>query len=92
MTVKDLIKQLSDYPDNFEVMVRSYELGYDQASELKTLELTSNPTDNEYEGNFIPTEDRENLIKGGWSQHILYPIKETEKTFKALVIIGDSRE
>lgn len=92
MTVEELIDELRKYPPILNVVVRSYELGYDTIKSLEIMSLTPNPTDHNYEGNIITYQQREYLSEAdswGWekTEHCETVVKNR---FDGLVIVGDS--
>lgn len=93
MTVEALIEALRQYPSDMKVLVRSYELGYDSIKKLEIKTLVNNPTDHNYEGNFITWTAREGLAtREGWLQDkIDIDESEREARFDGLLLVGDSR-
>ncbi|GAA4649274.1 hypothetical protein GCM10023116_15480 [Kistimonas scapharcae] len=91
MTIKELIQHLSKHPDDLHVMVRAYEQGFDIVSQLERATLFKNPTDHEYEGNFIYQDDRKILKSRRLFGQDVYPMQENEEILDTLILHGDSR-
>jgi hypothetical protein len=90
MSVKELITLLSQHPDDLPIFIRSYELGYDEVEKIDAIELIANPTEHDYEGNFVTVSHREFQTKKVWHQDP-YPMSDSEKPISGLLLTGDSR-
>ena len=62
LTVKDLIAQLQQYPEDLEVVVDSYEDGCDPITGIKKIEIIDYPNRESHYG--IYDEDYENTKNG----------------------------
>ena len=85
MTVKELIAELQKYPEDMQVLVDGYECGFDPVKDVGVMNLIENPSDSDYEGLYLTSEDR-NVQKISWLEPIPERDNEDQKYMEYLVI------
>ena len=92
MTIQELIAELQKYPEDMQVLLDGYEYGFDNVKDVLVMNLTENPSEWDFEGQYITSDQRDGQMSKGWGGLEPIPERKNEsQLYQDYLIIKASR-